>query len=128
MYLMGCFAKVHSYDILKMFCWTKLFFINVTNKFGFIYAIFATIWKLSKYGGFFWSLFSCIQTEHGVYGVNLRIQSNTWKYGPEKTLRWEAFHADATFINTIIESLNYSRLRFFPWNNIGFSISRTLSK
>ena len=65
MYLMGCYAKVHSYDILKMFCWTKLFFINVTNKFGFIYAIFATIWKLSKYGVFFWSLFSCIQTEHG---------------------------------------------------------------
>ena len=128
MYLMGCFAKVHSYDILKMFCWTKLFFINLTNKFGFIYAIFATIWKLSKYGVFFWSLFSCIQTEHGDLRSKSPHSVQSMKYGPEKTLRWEAFHADATFINTIIESLNYSRLRFFQWNNIGFSISRTLSK
>ena len=77
---------------------------------------------------FFGPYFPVFKLNMEIYGVNLRIQSNPWKYGPEKTLRWEAFHADATFINTIIESLNYSRLRFFPWNNIGFSISRTLSK
>ena len=28
-YLMGCFAKVHSLEILNMFCWTKfLFFLS----------------------------------------------------------------------------------------------------
>ena len=25
-YLIGCFAEVHSYKILKMFCWTKFLF------------------------------------------------------------------------------------------------------
>ena len=55
---------------------------------------------------FFGPYFPVFKLNMEIYGVNLRIQSNT--------LRWEAFHADATFINTIIESLNYSRLRFFP--------------
>ena len=26
-YIMGCFAEVHSYEILKMFCWTNILFM-----------------------------------------------------------------------------------------------------
>ena len=39
---------------------------------------------------FFWSVFSCIRTE---YRDLLRIQSDTGKYGSEKTLFLDTFHA-----------------------------------
>ena len=38
-----------------------------------------TLCKSVQIRSFFWSVFSCICTEYGVYGVNLRIQSECRK-------------------------------------------------
>ena len=49
--------------------------------------------EVSKYGVFSdpYSLVFELNTE--IYRVNLRIQSNTGKYGPEKTSHLDTFHA-----------------------------------
>ena len=45
---------------------------------------YCTAWKMSKYGVFFWSLFSCIRTEYGNDSINLRIQSKHKKLQTRK--------------------------------------------
>ena len=42
---------------------------------------------------YFWSVFFCNRTEYEIYSVNLCIQSETGKYGPEITPYLDTFHA-----------------------------------
>ena len=46
------------------------------------------MYKVPKYGVFFWSIFSCIRTEHGDFsGPYYPL------FGPEKTPHLDTFHA-----------------------------------
>ena len=45
-----------------------------------------------KYGAFSGPYFPVFGLNTEIYGVNLRIQSDTGKYGPEKTLYLDNFH------------------------------------
>ena len=49
---------------------------------------------------FFWSVFSCFQTEYGDLRMFMELifvlSPNTGKYGPEKTPNLDTFHAVVT--------------------------------
>ena len=49
--------------------------------------------KVSKYGFFFWSVFSHIRTKYGEILSFSVLSPNAGKYGPEKTRYLDAFHA-----------------------------------
>ena len=46
---------------------------------------------------FFWTVFSCIRTEYGDLLRKSVFSPNTGKYGPEKTLYLDTFHAVGIF-------------------------------
>ena len=50
-----------------------------------------TVWNVSKYGVFSGSFFPVFELNTEIYSVNLRLQSNTRKYGPEKTPYLDTF-------------------------------------
>ena len=57
-------------------------------KMGMANELRGTAWKVSKYGVFFWSVFSRIRTEYG----EIVFSPNAGKYGPEKTPYLDTFH------------------------------------
>ena len=56
-----------------------------------------TAWKVSKYGVFFWSVFSRIRTEYG----EIVFSPNAGKYGPEKTPYLDTFHAVLSYLSVV---------------------------
>ena len=76
-----------------------------------------SVWKVSKYGvnsGPYFPVFG-LNTE--IYRVNLRIQSETGKYGPEITPYLDTFHAvprkDKTqFKSSISETTDTRKVKF----------------
>ena len=67
-----------------------------------LFLILNTTWKVSKYGVFFWSVFSRIRTE----------------YGPEKTPYFDTFHT-VKFIFAFCFSITISYLEYWRFIEMG---------
>ena len=67
----------------------------------------------------FWSVVSCIRTEYGDYGVNLRIQSEYPVYGPEITPYLDTFRAWYGKTQVTSYELRVTRWKFksTSWNS-----------
>ena len=61
--------------------------------------------KCVQIRSFFWSVFSHIWAEHREIQYLFVFRPNVWKYGPEKTLYLDTFHAVAAFILAIFFTL-----------------------
>ena len=59
---------------------------------NYVQKSFSTERKVSKYGVFSGPYFPAFGLNTEIYSVNLRIQPNTRKYGPEKTPYLDTFH------------------------------------
>ena len=72
-------SKTMSKLLVKLWTWEFKWFLDIEH---------FTAWKVSKYS-FFWSVFSC-------------IQSNIGKHGPEKTSYLNTFHAVFLYITHLV--------------------------
>ena len=76
-----------------------------------------SVWKVSKYGVNSGPYFPVFRLNTEIYRVNLRIQSETGKYGPEMTPYLDTFHAvprkDKTqFKSNISETTDTRKVKF----------------
>ena len=78
-----------------------------------------TAWKVSKHGLFFGPYLPVLWLNTEIYGVNLRIQPEYGKYGPERTRYLDTFHA-VHMRNFLIERISqdpHKKLKWELWNS-----------
>ena len=116
-------------DVLtETFCSDRYYYVGVPpslngiSPFGIAFLLFIIVWKVSRYKYFYGPYFS-------VFGLNISteyisvLSPNAGKYGPEKSLYLDIFHAVyiINFPFHVLNSKTFKRKYFWIFKRTSFS-------